>query len=139
MSALIDAVNESNLSEVKSLLAAGGIDICAKDHCGNTALHCACAYGNVEIAKELLAALKKTSNFDINDKGYGGNTALIFACVYSRVEVVKLLLTVPNINTHLKNSDGKTALDRAKGEANEDEIKALFQGELLPSSSASYR
>jgi hypothetical protein len=53
-----------------------------------------------------------------------------------RTGSTKLLLSIPQINTRLKNNEGKTALDHAKGEADEDEFKALFQGELLPSSSA---
>jgi hypothetical protein len=54
----------------------------------------------------------------------------MYACKHSRVEVIKVLLTIPTISIHLKGSQGKTALDRAKGKANEDEMKAFFQGEL---------
>jgi ankyrin repeat protein len=115
----------------KMLLAADGIDICAKDIYATTVLMHACVGGYIQIAKELLAAIKKTPNFDINDKNINGTTGLMLACEHSHVEVVKLLLTIPRINTHLKSNLGKKTLDYAKGRTNEDEIKALFQGELL--------
>jgi ankyrin repeat protein len=117
------------------LLAAEGIDICAKDDNQTAVLLYTCHCGNIEIVKALLAALKETSNFDINDKNdknANGYTALMWACIISNVEVIKLLLSVPRINTHLKDNLGKTALDCVKGTSKEDEIKALFQGELLP-------
>jgi hypothetical protein len=55
------------------------------------------------------------------------------ACMNFNVEVIKLLLSIPNLNMHLKDNDGETALDIVKScIANEDETRALFQGELLP-------
>jgi ankyrin repeat protein len=135
MTALHWATFRRHLNAVKMLLATGGIDICAKNMIGNTAFELACIGGHVEIAMELLAAHKKASNFDINDTDDHGSTALMHACMFSRARIVKLLLSIPNINTRLIDSGGDTALDLAEGEENEDEIRALFQGELLPSSS----
>jgi ankyrin repeat protein len=126
------AVMHGYLNVVLMLLAAEGIDICAKDEDQYTVLMYACRNHNVEIIKALLAALKKTPSFDINDKNTYGYTALMHSCMKSRADVTTLLLTVPRINTHLKNNQGKTALDYAKGQMNEDAMRALFQGELLP-------
>jgi ankyrin repeat protein len=123
------AVMNGYLSAVLTLLATEGIDIRAKNNYKATVLMYACRGHNVEIVKALLAALKETPNFDINDKDIDGDTALIRACMWNRVEVIKLLLSIPRINTHLKNNEGLTALDFVKGR---DEIRALFQGKLLP-------
>jgi hypothetical protein len=65
----------------------------------------------------------------------------MYACTNSEVEVVKLLLSVPRISIYEENDEGQTALDLLKGQSSYDEedkdaIRALFQGELLPSSSA---
>jgi ankyrin repeat protein len=132
-SVLMNAIFNGYLNAVEMLLVAEGIDIRTKDNGQGTVLMYACSGGNIEIVKALLAALKKTPNFDINDIFKGGSTALMFACVHGNVEVTKLFFSIPRINTHLKDSGGKTALDFAKGKANEDEIRALFQGEFLPS------
>jgi ankyrin repeat protein len=120
------------LNAVLMLLATEGIDICAKGNHDCTALMFACSDGKIEIVETLLAALKQTPNFDINDKDTHGYTVLMIACIYRNVEIIKFLLSIPRINTHLQSIDGETALDCAKGEENEDEIMALFQGELLP-------
>jgi ankyrin repeat protein len=140
MTILSIAVYYGHLNAVKMLLTVEGIDICARNMIGNTAFELACIGGHAEIAKELLAAAyKKTSNFDINDKDSAGRTVLMLSCGKQRhVKIIKLLLSTSNINIHLKNKEGKTALELlATFPANQDEIRALFQGELLPSSSAS--
>jgi ankyrin repeat protein len=133
-SVLNKAVFFGYLNAVLLLLATEGIDICAKSNIKYTALMFACMNGNVEIVEALLAALKKTPNFDINDTNHLGRTALMFACMHDHVQIVKILLSIPRINTNLKSNLGETALDLAKGGTKGDEIKALFQGELLSSS-----
>jgi ankyrin repeat protein len=114
------------------LLASEGIDINPKDEEQFTALMYACEGSNIEIVKALLAALKKTSNFDINDTNYRGMTALMLACINNHVEITNLLLSIPHISIRLENNRELTALECAKGRENEDEIRALFHGELIP-------
>jgi ankyrin repeat protein len=74
------AVKRGYFNVVLMLLAAEGIDICAKDNNRETALMTACMGTNIEIVEALLAALKKTPNFDINDKNFRGVTALMYSC-----------------------------------------------------------
>jgi ankyrin repeat protein len=135
-SVLMNAVFHRHLVAVKTLLTVEGIDIYAKDKFQKTALMHACYTGNIEIVQALLEASKKTSNFDINDANRYETTFLMYPCMRSNVETTKLLLSIPQINTHLKSNSGQTALDYAEGTANEVEIRALFQGELLPFSAA---
>jgi ankyrin repeat protein len=90
----------------------------------------ACMFSHTEVAMELLAVLKLTSNFDINDTNNYSSTVLMFSCTNSDVALTRLLLSVPRIDIRLKNKQGMTALEHAKRTANEDEIRALFQGEL---------
>jgi hypothetical protein len=128
------AVRDGQLNIVEILLTFEGIAVDAKNNEQCTVLMYACNYDNIEIVEALLAALKKTPNFDINDKDIDGDTALMIACMkkWSNVEIIKLLLAIPRINTNMKSNSGMTALDYAKGNINEDEIKVLFQGELPP-------
>ncbi|KAH3763025.1 Serine/threonine-protein kinase [Pelomyxa schiedti] len=51
------------------------------------------------------------------------NTALHLACRFGHVQIVKQLLSCVDIGTHLKNKDGKTALECSKN----DEVRQLFQ------------
>jgi ankyrin repeat protein len=131
-SALMNATMWGHLDAVTTLLAAEGIDINIKSSAGSTAFMIACIKGRIELVKALLAAHQKTSNFNINNTNNNGSTALMISCMNSPVETAKLLLTIPQINTRVQNNYGQTALEHAKGKEKEDEIKALFQGELLP-------
>jgi ankyrin repeat protein len=130
---LMRAAYNDHLEAVKILLAVESIDICIKCNWRITAFMFSCSNGNVEIVKALLEAHKKTPDFDINDASIHGTTGLIKSCEKSNVELVKLLLSDPRINPQLRDNKGKTALEYAKGTANEGEIRALLQGELLSS------
>jgi ankyrin repeat protein len=134
MTVLHFAIKNNYLNAVVLLLAVEGIDIYAKDGRGMTVFMYACGSSTIiEIVKALLAALKKTPNFDINDKDLKGRTALAYSCMkcHSHIETTKLLLSIPRINTQLKNNVGVTALHHAKLLSSTTEV-ALFQGELLP-------
>jgi ankyrin repeat protein len=146
------AVSNSHLGAVKTLLAAGSIDkstfwgygMCFKIACDNV-----CEEGCIEIVKELLAAHKRLNptlnlpGFDINEYDREGDTTLMRCCSYNfNLEVIELLLSIPSIDIHLKSRDWteNTALESGSSlgqdEVNEyeaNEMRALFQGELLPS------
>jgi ankyrin repeat protein len=132
---LIKAASYGNLDAVNMLLAVEGIDIGAKSKRGGTPFLFACGRdGNIECVKALLAALNLTSNFDINAANLDGMTALMNACMNGDFEIIKLLLSIPRINMRLKGGDvfqRMTALDWTQGIRKEDEIRALFQGEIL--------
>jgi ankyrin repeat protein len=116
-----------------------------KNVVGNTAFMCGCEAGHIEIVKALLEVLKKTLTFDINEKNIGGETALMLACEEKagareerKVEIVELPLSIPLVNTQLKDNGGRTVFDYvnyvyyAEDEEIAEEMKYLFQGELLP-------
>jgi ankyrin repeat protein len=129
------AAQHGHLDAAKELLAAEGINIGVKgSYTGYTAFVLACLNGRLEIAKLLLAAhMKLNPNFDINEVYEHGFTVLMRTCNNSRVEVVKFLLSIPHINVQAKNDEGKTAFAYVKGQVNEDEMRALFQSELIAS------
>jgi ankyrin repeat protein len=127
---LMRATRNCYLDAVKMLLAIEGIYINARDSKGFIAFE-GCVH--FQIAKALLAALMLTSDFDINDTTKFEQTVLMLALDDDvNLEVIKLLLSIPHINIHLKDDKGETALDYADFADNLDEIRALFNGELLP-------
>jgi ankyrin repeat protein len=134
---LIAATVNAHLDAVKMLLATEGIDIDAEDKSeGAPALFFACSPAHIEVAKVLFEAHKKTSNFDsiIANKNMDDAAVLHNSCYHGNVELIKLLLSVPAINIYAQDSSEETALyyaRRGPGKANEDEIRALFQGKLL--------
>jgi hypothetical protein len=133
---LMKASQWGHLDAVSTLLAADDINI--KSSVGWIALLEACRFGHIEVVKVLLAAhsLNPTNDFINDTTAHYRKTVLMYACMSGHVEVVKLLLSIPTIIIHLKDRGEKTALDFAQGKANEDEIMALLQGELLPSFTA---
>jgi ankyrin repeat protein len=102
---IFTAIENNNIKAVKSLLLAG-LDV-TRDNYGYTALHYACWYNCVEVAKLLL-----TAGADINTRDSYGHTALDLACLYNCVEIAKLLIS-SGANINAKDSDGETALHYA--------------------------
>ncbi|CAM8935544.1 unnamed protein product [Rhodiola kirilowii] len=109
---------------LKKALAAGA-DKDEEDSEGRTALHFACGYGEVKCAQVLLEAGAKVDALDNNK-----NTALHYAAGYGRKECVALLLENGAAVT-LQNLDGKTPIDVAKLNSQEDVVKLLEKDAFL--------
>ncbi|KAH7670062.1 Myotrophin and similar proteins protein [Dioscorea alata] len=103
---------------LKNALAAGA-DKNEEDSEGRTALHFACGYGEVKCAQVLLEAGALVDALDKNK-----NTALHYAAGYGRKECVELLLENGAAVT-LQNLDGKTPVDVAKLNNQEEVLKLL--------------
>ncbi|KAL8188781.1 hypothetical protein R6Q57_029536 [Mikania cordata] len=96
-----------------------------EDSEGRTALHFACGYGEVKCAQVLLEAGAKVDALDNNK-----NTALHYAAGYGRKECVALLLDNGAAVT-LQNMDGKTPIDVAKLNNQNDVLKLLEKDAFL--------
>lgn len=77
---------------------------------GNLPIHTAAYYGRVRILENLLSR-----GFDVNTAGPRNNTPLHFAASQSQFEAVKFL-TTSGANPAIRNRNGKTAYDVAKGD-----------------------
>ncbi len=108
---------------VKAIAAGGDKD--EEDSEGRTALHFACGYGEVKCAQVLLEAGAKVDALDKNK-----NTALHYAAGYGRKECVALLLENGAAVT-LQNLDGKTPIDVAKLNNQDDVLKLLEKDAFL--------
>ncbi|XP_049943601.1 poly [ADP-ribose] polymerase tankyrase-1-like [Schistocerca serialis cubense] len=84
---LLEAAQQSRMSEMRALLAAGA-DVGATDGDGWTALHWAARNGQAEMAKCLLAA-----GADVEARGQWEWTALFWAARQGQVEAAKALLS----------------------------------------------
>ncbi|WVY99317.1 hypothetical protein V8G54_025387 [Vigna mungo] len=109
---------------LKTALASGA-DKDEEDSEGRTALHFACGYGEVKCAQVLLEAGAKVDALDKNK-----NTALHYAAGYGRKECVALLLENGAAVT-LQNMDGKTPIDVAKLNNQNDVLKLLEKDAFL--------
>ncbi|KAL4580702.1 hypothetical protein LXL04_016903 [Taraxacum kok-saghyz] len=109
---------------LKKVLESGG-DKDEEDSEGRTALHFACGYGEVKCAQVLLEAGAKVDALDKNK-----NTALHYAAGYGRKECVALLLDNGAAVT-LQNMDGKTPIDVAKLNNQNDVLKLLEKDAFL--------
>ena len=139
---LIIAARDGNLKQVKELLKNSLINPHAKEAAGRNALWLAVAHNHLAVVRELLTipgievnvqdqqVQKIGYTLNASREGYStdyqvgglyssaiaewGNTPLIVAAYKEGfVEIVHELLKMPNINTNLQNSAGKTALHYA--------------------------
>lgn len=115
---LHSTASAGDVEALKRLLEAGA-NPDEGDEEGRTALHFACGYGELDCAKALIAA---KASLDIVD--HNKNTALHYAAGYGQAASVTLLLESGADRAAL-NADGKTALEVAQLNDQEDVIKAL--------------
>ena len=101
---LMLAAIDDNLPVVKALVEKRNAQI---DHIGWTPLHYACAKGQLEVSKYLIA-----KGATIDSLSVGDNTPLIMAVQSGNEELVALLLS-KGADIRLKNSQGLTAIDIA--------------------------
>lgn len=90
-----------------------GVDLAARDEHGRNALSRAVVAGNFLMA-ETLAEFAET---DGNAKDNDGRTALHLACVEQLPEMTALLLTVPGLDSGVRDATGLTAFDISLGHA----------------------
>ncbi|XP_031381879.1 ankyrin repeat domain-containing protein 2A [Punica granatum] len=109
---------------LKKALAEGAIKD-EEDSEGRTALHFACGYGEVKCAQVLIEAGAAVDALDKNK-----NTALHYAAGYGRKECVALLLENGAAVT-LQNLDGKTPIDVAKLNSQNEVLKLLEKDAFL--------
>lgn len=105
-----------NHEELALFLLEKGANITVQNHQGNTPLHGACRRGMHKFLERVMA-LKQV--FDVNIQNLEGES-LLHACIQPKennskdnVFVWKLLLRHPQINTHIKDNQGRTACELA--------------------------
>ncbi|MDY6993116.1 MAG: ankyrin repeat domain-containing protein [Pseudomonadota bacterium] len=91
-----------------------------RNHLGDTPLHTACSWGELEPVKQLVFA-----GADVNARGDHGSTPLFNAVIGESPEVIKFLLQ-SGANVKIKNDMGWSVLSYAKNiSAPKDVIDAL--------------
>ncbi|KAJ3275143.1 Osteoclast-stimulating factor 1 [Terramyces sp. JEL0728] len=108
---LHEAAKRGNLSFAQELLTAG-VSANSLDKAGNSPLHWACRGGHLDVAKLLLS-----KNVTINVQNKLGDTPLHLSAWGEHPALVELLLNQQDIKTALKNKDGQTPVQIAKGDA----------------------
>ncbi|NXC12347.1 TRPV5 protein, partial [Corythaeola cristata] len=91
-SPLLQAAKENNLPAIRKLLTDGTCDIYQRGAVGETVLHVAALYDNVEAAVTLMEAAPELVNEKMTSELYEGQTALHIAAVNQNITLVKALL-----------------------------------------------
>lgn len=115
---LIIAVYNEN-EAAAGLLLSNGASAGARDRSGNTALMGACFKGYLNMVKLLF-----DHHSAVNDQNFNNATALIFASTFGHYAIVSYLLA-KGADTSIRDRWGKTALDYAINQENNDIIELL--------------
>lgn len=111
---------------VKALLSCSNVEVNARDNEGDTAFHYAVEPGDKEI---LTLLLEKGAHPEISNRA--GLTPLHEAAKQGNREVVAWLVEVALVNIHIRDNEGKTALDWAIEEGWHDISSFLHYKEPL--------
>ncbi len=113
-----------DIDAIKKFIEKNKFDIDAFNHNGHTALHAACAKGNIELVKLLL-----TGSANPNAVGSHGDTALHFAAFGDNSSIareISELLISQGAEINFQNKDGQSALHIAAAKNNYDLVKSLL-------------
>uniref|UniRef100_A0A8C2U3D4 Transient receptor potential cation channel subfamily V member 6 n=1 Tax=Coturnix japonica TaxID=93934 RepID=A0A8C2U3D4_COTJA len=91
-SPLLQAAKENNIPVIRKLLTDGTCDIYQRGAVGETALHVAALYDNVEAALALMEAAPELVNERMTSELYEGEHVLSFAACVGNEEIVQLLI-----------------------------------------------
>lgn len=91
-SPLLQAAKENDLAAIRKLLTDGTCDIYQRGAVGETALHVAAMYDNLEAAVALMEAAPELINERMTSELYEGQTALHIAAANQNTTLVKALL-----------------------------------------------
>ena len=102
-----------------------GSSISIMDSYKFTALHCACLFGLVEVARTLI----ETDGVDINCIDHTGATPLTWAARRGEVGVVKLLLARGDVNPRMRDVSGQTPILWAAQHGHRGVVELLLEHE----------
>ncbi|XP_072280058.1 transient receptor potential cation channel subfamily V member 5 [Pyxicephalus adspersus] len=89
---ILNAAKENDVGTIRKLLDCATTDVYVRGVVGETALHVAALYDNLEAAKLLLEAAPDLVNQTFTSALYKGQTALHIAAVNQNINLVKLLI-----------------------------------------------
>jgi ankyrin repeat protein len=122
--ALFRAARGRHIAVVRWLLENGG-DVRIKSESDQTPLHAVCWTKQADDPRMLQVAQALIDHGqDVNSVNRTGHTPLHWASYYGHVELARLLIE-RGANVSLRNSDGETALDKARKRANVAEMRAV--------------
>ena len=127
---------KANFNVIVKLLIDAGVDLDYQDEQGETALHIAARFGQVECADMLLrGTASQKADPEIAENTYGW-TPLFIACVEGRFGVAKLLIE-SKVDVEKADTSGWTAKEHAALRGHMDVANALAAVTACPPSSAS--
>uniref|UniRef100_A0A7E4W8K1 E3 ubiquitin-protein ligase n=1 Tax=Panagrellus redivivus TaxID=6233 RepID=A0A7E4W8K1_PANRE len=108
---LVDSIRAKNFETFKNLIESNGIDVNYTDDVGQALINWTAAFGTLEMAVYLL-------DHNANVDGGTRSSSLHYAAIFGRPDMTQLLLE-RGANPELRDEEGRTALEKARGRKEE--------------------
>mmetsp|Transcript_17512 Transcript_17512/g.48586 ORF Transcript_17512/g.48586 Transcript_17512/m.48586 type:complete len:163 (+) Transcript_17512:19-507(+) len=125
------AYEYGGISVARDLIGDDSVDATLQNNNGDTLLHCVCRIERRHTLKHMKLLIESNNvKVDVNARNKEGDTVLHRAIIHGCLGLAKYLANLERVDPHVRNNDGKTALQCAQERGHDSWMLALLKAKM---------